>query len=173
MPQHATLPSVGAQRVINAQLFNKWTRRRIALPIAVVAPTANHPIASQPSECHLPAAICTKSHSEDCIGHWCSHPSTRWCHRIVERWSGTHLQRSQQTTQTGVALPLSVVAPTHHRAIKTEGEGVFLPCGHCCEQSIRGVKNAVGGWIPSTPKGQLLDQGQRRRRPPVQQKEEP
>ena len=55
-----------------------------------------------------------------------------------------------------IALPLFVVAPTHHRAIKTKGEGVFLPGGHCCEQSIRGVKNAVGVGSPAHQRASFL-----------------
>ena len=58
-----------------------------------------------------PQQSARRSHSEDCIGHWCSPPSTRWCHRIVERGSGHHLQRSQQTTQTARCIALDCCCP--------------------------------------------------------------
>ena len=61
-----------------------------------------------------------------------------------------------------IALPLIVVAPTHHRAIKTDGEGVLLPCGHGREQSIRGVQNAVGVGSSTHQKTCFLTKGRRR-----------
>ena len=112
-----------------------------------------------------PQQSAQRSHSEDCIGHWCSHPNTRWCHRTVERWSGTHPQRSQQTTQTARCIALECCCPntppSHQDQGRGKGEGVLLPGGHCCEQSIRGVKNAVGVGSPAHQRASFLTKDRR------------
>ena len=109
-----------------------------------------------------PQQSAQRSHPEHCIGHWCSHPNTQWCHRIVGRWSGHHLRRSQQSPGRRIALPLVVVAPTHHRAIKTDGERVLLPSGHRSEHSIWRVQNSVGVGLPTHQRASYLTKRCRR-----------